>query len=192
MDFKQMITEARSCRRFDGQKAVSAEDFEWLVDCARLVPCARNQQALRYVVVNSEAGCEVMRNSLIWAGSLRDWNGPEKEEHPAGYIVICVEEGAGKLVHIDTGIAGQTLQLAAQSRGLSACMFLSCDPAKVRTLLDLPSPWGVGLVVAVGYAGEKRVIANVPESGKLEYWRDEQSTHHVPKLQFSQIFFGYK
>lgn len=192
MDFKTMITEARSCRRFAEQKAVSAEEFEWLVDCARLIPCARNQQALRYVVVNSKEGRDIMRQSLVWAGSLRDWDGPEEGECPAGYIVICVEEGAGKLVHIDTGIAGQTIQLAAQSRGLSACMFLSCDPAKVRALLDLPAPWTVGLVIAIGHAGEKRIIDDVPENGNLEYWRDEESTHHVPKLKLSQVFFGYK
>lgn len=192
MDFKDLVTGARSCRRFVEKEPVDAQVFEWLVDCARLTPSARNQQALRYVVVNTPEARETMRQSLVWAGALREWDGPEDAECPAGYIVLCVEEGAGKMVHIDSGIAAQTIQLAAASRGLGACIFLSCDPARVLTMLHLPEPWQVGLVLAIGAPGETRIVDAVPASGERAYWRDEQNVHHVPKLPLSQIFLGYR
>lgn len=192
MDFKELVIQARACRRYIRAEAVARETFEWLIDCARLTSSARNQQALRYMVVDSPEGCAAMTDALVWAGSLPEWDGPTPEEQPAGYVVICTEESAGKMVHIDLGIAGQTLQLAAMSRGLGACMFLSCNVKKVSGLLRLPEPWHVALVVSVGKPGETRVLDKVPADGNLAYWRDAHSVHHVPKLDFDTVFFGYR
>lgn len=192
MDFTTLVTEARSCRRFVAGEPVSRETLEHLINCARLAPSAKNQQALRFMVVDSAAGRQLMRQSLGWAGALPEWEGPEPAECPAAYIVICAEEGAGKMVHIDLGIAGQTLQLAAASENLGACMFLSFNAEKMAPLLRLPAPWSVLLVVALGKAAEKRCIAPVPESGKLTYWREADGTHNVPKLELSTLLLGYR
>ena len=51
MDFKQLALAARTCRRFEEERPLQMADLEWLVDCARLTPCARNAQQLRYSLV---------------------------------------------------------------------------------------------------------------------------------------------
>lgn len=192
MNFTTLVTNARSCRRFVESEPVSRETLERIINCARLAPSAKNQQALRFMVVDSTEGRKLMRQALGWAGALPEWGGPKPEECPAAYIVLCAEQGAGKLVHIDLGIAGQTLQLAAASEDLAACMFLSFNAEKMAPLLRLPEPWNVALVLAVGKPVEKRRIVPVPENGKLNYWREADGTHNVPKLELSTLFLGYR
>lgn len=192
MDFTTLVTEARSCRRFVASEPVSHETIERLINCARLAPSAKNQQALRFMVVDSAEGRQLMRLSLGWAGALPEWGGPAPEEWPAAYIVICAQEGAGKMVHIDLGITGQTLQLAAASENLAACMFLSFNAEKMAPLLRLPTPWNVQLVLALGKPLEKRRIVPVPENGRLGYWREADGTHNVPKLELATLILGYR
>ena len=52
-----------------------------------------------------------------WAGALKDWGGPAEGERPTGFIAVLVPENAGELIFYDAGIAVQTIQLAAHSRG---------------------------------------------------------------------------
>ncbi len=48
----------------------------------------------------------------------------------------------------------------------------------------------LSLVLGLGVAKEERVIAPVPESGSLNYWRDERGVHHVPKLGLGELTAG--
>ena len=53
MDFKALAEAARTCRRFYEDQPLGMADLEWLVDCARLAPCAKNGQALRFMLVGT-------------------------------------------------------------------------------------------------------------------------------------------
>ena len=56
-DFRTLVAQARTCRRFEEARPLQMADLEWLVDCARLTPCARNAQQLRYSLVGPGETC---------------------------------------------------------------------------------------------------------------------------------------
>ena len=71
MDFKALVTAARTCRRFVEDSPLHMSDLEWLADCARLTPSARNAQVLRYVLVTGGMTAHVLPLT-VWAGALKD------------------------------------------------------------------------------------------------------------------------
>ena len=187
MDFLQLVKDARTCRRFDEAAGLPQGALPWLVDCVRCSPSAKSLQEQRFAVVRSREGPAVRCPALRWAGALPDWNGPEPGERPAGYLVMCAPKDAGPTVRIDMGIAGQTVQLAATSRGLAACMFLSFDPHVIAPIIDLPDDLAIVLVIALGKPVEIRRLTDVPANGCLNYWRDSDGVHYVPKRALKDI-----
>ena len=187
MDFKELVYTARTCRRFAEDQRLGAENLTFLVDCARVSPCARNAQVLRYAIVHSPEACAAFFPHTRWAGALKDWGGPFPGERPTGYIGILMPKDAGKLVHMDVGIAAQSIQLAASSHGWGCCMHASFDPIKCAELMQVPEDMTIGLVLGLGVAVEERCIAPMPADGGFGYWRDAQQVHHVPKRDMAEV-----
>ena len=48
MDFLELVTGARTCRRFREAEGMPAGMLDWLIACARVTPCGGNAQALRF------------------------------------------------------------------------------------------------------------------------------------------------
>ena len=192
MDFLELVKQARTCRRFDESARLPEGCLEWLADCARLTPSGRNQQVLRYAAAESPEACAALFPALRWAGALKDWDGPAEGERPTGYLVLCAPKDAGPMARIDLGISAQTINLAANSRGLAACMFLSFDPDIAAKVIDLPDELSIMMVMAIGVPVETRRIAAVPANGCLSYWRDENMVHYVPKLTRADVLFCKK
>lgn len=190
MDFKQLALAARTCRRFEEERPLQMADLEWLVDCARLTPCARNAQQLRYSLVGPGETCRRLFGMTKWAAALKDWGGPFPGERPTGFIVMSMPKNAGDLVWLDTGIAAQTIQLAASSREWGCCMIASFDHSGVSELVQLPDELRPTLVLGLGVAKEVRRVADVPESGALGYWRDAEQVHYVPKLALDKLILN--
>lgn len=190
MDFKQLALAARTCRRFEEERPLQMADLEWLVDCARLTPCARNAQQLRYSLVGPGETCQRLFGMTKWAAALKDWGGPFPGERPTGFIVMSMPKSAGDLVWLDTGIAAQTINLAASSRDWGCCMIASFDHAGVSGLVQLPDELRPTLVLGLGVAKEVRRVADVPESGALGYWRDAEQVHYVPKLALDTLILN--
>ena len=77
MDFLELVTGARTCRRFREAEGMPAGTLDWLIECARVTPCGGNAQALRFAVAESPEACAAVFPALKWAGMLTDWDGPE-------------------------------------------------------------------------------------------------------------------
>ena len=77
MDFLELVTGARTCRRFREAEGMPAGMLDWLIACARVTPCGGNAQALRFAVAESPEACAAVFPALKWAGMLTDWDGPE-------------------------------------------------------------------------------------------------------------------
>ena len=88
---------------------------------------------------------------------------------------------------IDAGIAAQTIQLAAYTRDLGCCIFLSFDPHKIREALGIPENLEPLLVLALGFQKEARCVETVGADGSVKYWRDAQGVHHVPKRPLEEL-----
>lgn len=139
MDFLELVTGARTCRRFREAEGMPAGMLDWLIECARVTPCGGNAQALRFAVAESPEACAAVFPALKWAGMLTDWDGPEAGERPSGYVAILGEAGTrAKLNAIDAGIAAQTIQLG-RIRGTSAAAF-SCPLIRARSARCWASP----------------------------------------------------
>ena len=93
MDFLELVTGARTCRRFREAEGMPAGMLDWLIECARVTPCGGNAQALRFAVAESPEACAAVFPALKWAGMLTDWDGPEAGERPTGYVAILGEAG---------------------------------------------------------------------------------------------------
>ena len=187
MDFLQIVSEARTCRRFVQDARISREDLDWLMECVSRVPCGRNAQVLRYVLVSSPEKCAELFVHMRWAGALKDWDGPAEGERPTAYIAILHPKERTAIMQMDVGIAAQTLQLAAHTRGIGCCMHASFTRPACMEVLRAPEDMHIGLILAFGMAKEERRLAPMPASGDFAYWRDAQGVHYVPKRAVSEL-----
>ena len=127
---------------------------------------------------------------LSWAGYLKDWGGPAEGERPAAYIVILGDKTVSHSFGCDHGIAAQTILLGATEKGLGGCIIGSVHEEELRKALEIPATCEVLLVIALGKPKEKVVIEPVGPDGDIRYWRDGESTHHVPKRSLEEIIIG--
>ena len=184
---RDLIVKNRSCRRFHQEIAIELEVLRELVDMARLSPSAANLQPLKYIL-----SCDLEKNALIfphlaWAGYLKDWQGPCEGERPSAYIIIAGDTEISKSFGCDHGIAAQSILLGASEKGLAGCIIGSVERQKLREVLDIPSRYEILLVLGIGKPTETIVIEAVGPTGDIEYWRDSEGIHHVPKRSLDEL-----
>ncbi len=187
MDILQLIKDSRSCRRFDESVPLIQADLNWLLECASFAPSAKNAQELRFMTVLKGAVMEKLFPLTRWAGALKDWNGPQPGERPTAFIAVLMPDRGGDLLCYDTGIACQTIQLAAATRGWGACMIQSFDRKAATGLLQVPEGMKIALLMGLGAAKEIRVADQMPADGSYAYWRDDKGVHHVPKRSVAEL-----
>jgi len=196
-----LVTQNRSYRRFDEEKRLNQNDLLEMVNCARLSPSASNRQVLRSYLITEKKDCALIFPHLNWAGYLKTWEGPEPGERPAAYIIMLAPRKMENPQYIDAGIAAQSMMLCAAEKGIGGCMLASVQKEAVHSLFRLPASMEVVLVLALGIPAEKVVIETMSDPSAIEYWRDEQGVHHVPKRKLEdivlsesdyQIFESYK
>ena len=71
--------------------------------------------------------------------------------------------------------------------GYGGCCIASIQKDKLHSALKLPAEYEILLVLALGKPVEKVVLEPLPATGKIEYWRDDSGTHHVPKRSLTDI-----
>ena len=188
--FKDLIKKSRSTRRFKQDQAIELETLRELVDLARLSPSGANLQPLKYIL-----SCDAQKNASVfphleWAGYLKDWTGPSEGERPSAYIIIMGDKNIRKSFGCDHGIAAQSILLGAAERGFGGCIIGSVRRAGLSQTLRIPAHYEILLVVALGKPGETVRIEAVGPDGDIEYWRDDEGTHHVPKRSLDEIIAG--
>lgn len=184
---KELILKNRSYRRFYQDKGIEINTLRELVDLARLSPSARNAQALKYVLTNTEEENSKIFEHIYWAGYYKDWKGPEEGEKPSGYIVLVKDNSLGASLVQDQGIAVQSILLGAVEKGLGGCIIGNIDKEKLAKKLNLDEKYEIVLVLALGYPKEEVVIEEINEAGDIKYWRDEKEVHHVPKRTLEEV-----
>lgn len=182
-----LVTGNRSYRRFRKGKTVDMETLRELVALARLAPTGGNKQPLKYLL-SADAGTNAgIFPHLAWAGYLRDWSGPEEGERPGAYIVILGDTEVSADFGCDHGIAAQTIMLGAAEKGLGGCVIGSVNRDGLCEALKVPERYEILLVLALGEPGETVILEELGAEGDVEYWRDEQGAHHVPKRSLNDL-----
>jgi len=185
--FKDLVIKNRSYRRFNESHRIPEEQLKSLVELARLSPCAANLQTLRYCLISEPADCDKVFPHLKWANYLRFWEGPVPGERPSAYIIILAPVMATRFLNTDAGIAAQSMLLGATEMGLGGCIMASVDKTEVHHNFDLPHDLDILLVIALGEPAETVVIEEVTDPEDIEYWRDEEGIHHVPKRKLQDL-----
>lgn len=181
---KELALKNRAYRRYDGSYKVDRETLLELIEIARLSSCGSNRQILRYGIFDDEKSRELISSSLIWAGLLTEWPGPEVDKRPSAYIGIFKEKTESGAFAIDTGIAATNILLGAVERGLGGCMFASFTGLNGK--LGVDSKYELTMIIAIGKPAEEIVVEDVV-NGDVRYYRDEDGVHHVPKRSVEEL-----
>ena len=186
MKLKDLISRARTCRRFKGEHRLSSETLAELVDHARLSASARNHQVLRFVTVADKDTCEALNSLVVMGGSLTPEQRATAKQHPGGFIVIAGPEKMDDFALMDVGIAAQSINLAACEADLACCMIGAVKKKEAAELLGLPKDLQVKLVLALGEPDEVRHLVGRQSNGSLTYYRNENDEHCVPKITLDE------
>lgn len=186
MDLKELVTKARTCRRFKGNVHLSTEALTALVDFARLSASARNAQILRFITVSDADNKAAMDKLVVLGGALTPEQRATDAQRPGGYIVIAGPDKMDDFAIMDVGIAAQSINLAACEAGYNTCMIGAVKKDEAAQLLGLPEGLRVRLVMAIGVSDEECRLVSRQENGKLIYYRDENDVHCVPKITLEE------
>ncbi|MBQ7265551.1 MAG: nitroreductase family protein [Firmicutes bacterium] len=186
MEFKDIVYNNRSYRRFYESESINMSTLKYLADLARVSPCGANLQKLRYRLSNTPEENQKIFSCLGWAGYYKDWDGPEEGERPTGYIVILSDKDIKGGSALDAGIAAQTIMLAATDKGYRGCMIGNINRQKLFPLLGISEDkYNIELVLALGIPKEEVRICEYTDS--VKYFRDESDVHNVPKKKLEDI-----
>lgn len=187
---KDLVLKNRSYRGYDPSRKVTREELAGFVDCARLSPSSVNAQPLKYYLASSEEDAAKLQPLTKWAAALPDITLPHPGKCPPAFIVICqdtaISDASTRFLR-DVGIAAQTILLAATEAGLGGCMIGNFDARAVSEALHLKDTLRPMLLVAIGKPDETVVLTEAETGGSVQYYRDENDVHYVPKRRLEDI-----
>jgi nitroreductase len=186
MNLRELVLKNRSYRRFFQDENISKEQLTAWIDLGRLSASGMNVQPLKYKLVNDPEICEKVFIHLAWAGYLKDWDGPEIGERPAAYIILLGDTSIRPAFGIDPGIAAQSILLGAVESGYGGCIIGSIQREKLTESLSIPENFQVLYVLALGKPKEEVVLEEMKDDS-IQYFRDDQMVHHVPKRALKDI-----
>ncbi len=185
-----LVKRSRTFRRFDESVSVSMATLRELVALARFSPSAANRQPLKFKLYNDAADRETIFRSLAWAGALPRWGGPKEGERPMAYILILGDTEITSSFAVDEGIMAQSMMLGAADQGLGGCMLGAINRKQLREDLGIPERYEILLVLALGKPAETVVVDDLEPGQSVNYWRDEQDVHHVPKRTLDELILA--
>jgi nitroreductase len=188
---KDLILKNRSYRRFIQNDRIKMHLlYDW-IDLARCSPSGANKQPLKYILSGDPEKNTLIFKHLAWAGYLKNWEGPAEGERPAAYIIILGDTTIVQNFSCDQGIAAHSILLGAVESGYGGCIIGSINKSDLRKDLKIPEKLKILLVLALGRPAEKVVIESLENPEQIEYWRDEDGIHHVPKRSLDEIITNF-
>ena len=187
---KDLVTFSRSYRGYDPSRKISREELVALVECARLIPTGANRQPLRYYLAWQQSQLDLIQPLTRWGAALPQRHLPDADKRAAAFIVICAETlwlPNPAACQKEVGIAAQTMLLAAAETGLGGLMIANFDAPGLSAALNLPDHLVPQLVLALGKPAEKIVLTEAEPGGSLNYYRDENDVHYVPKRPLADL-----
>ena len=149
MEFKEVVKNRYSCKKFNGEK-VSSEKIEAILEAGRLAPTAKNLQEQHIYVLQSE---EML--AKIDAVTPCRYNAPTvlvvafDKNNVFTYPGDKRDSGAE-----DASIVATHMILAAADEGVDSCWVNFFDPEKTAEALGLPENEEVLMLMDLGYAAE--------------------------------------
>lgn len=187
MNLTELFAGCRTYRRFQ-QKPVPRAVVERMLDNARQANSAANAQPVRYTAVLDPALATQMQPLVKWAAYLPPEEGtPKPNEQPTAFVALSLESDAGPFALVDLGIAVHTLTATAWEAGVGSCIMGAISVGKITKLLQIPEHEQLKLIIALGYPAHTSTVVEVPESGSLAYYLDDERNYRVPKLPLQRV-----
>lgn len=190
---KDLVAKNRSYRGYDESVKITREQLLDIVDAARLTPFSQNFQSFKYYL-----SCDAETNAKIqpltgWARWLQPMVLPHPGKCPTAFVVICYDKTIGpgaQRFSKDIGIVAQTMLLRAVEMDLGGIMIGNFSPEKVSEALALDENLQPVLIVAFGKPDEQVVLTDLGEDGSINYYRDENDVHYVPKRKLEDLIIN--
>ena len=149
MEFREVIKNRYSCKKFNGEK-VAPEKIEAILEAGRVAPTAKNLQEQHIYVVQSE---EML--AKIDALTPCRYNAPTVLVVAFDKNNVFTYPGEKR----DSGVEDATIVathmiLAAEDEGVDSCWVNFFDPEKAAEALGLPENEEVLMIMDLGYAEE--------------------------------------
>ena len=174
-----LLRKNRSYRGYDKTCIVTEAQLRRIVEVCTKVPSGRNQQVLRFKLLTRDTGSGQMQGLYKLGGALPELHLPFPGTEPEAFILVCSTVTPDKWVHMDVGIAAQSMLLKAVEMGLGGICIGAFNKEKVTETFGLPCE--PVLVVAIGKPAEKIELLPVRAGEPLKYYR-ENGVHYVPKI----------
>jgi len=188
MALRELIEKNRSYGSFYEDEPVSVDTLMELVDLARISPSSMNLQPLKYILSTDKETNDFIFEHLRWASYIKKWQGPEKGERPAAYIIILIDRQirvtGGR---VDAGIALSSILLGATEKGLGGSIISAIDRAAFVKKFRIPEHLEIMLVLAIGKP--KGNISLTETDDEIIYYQGEDGTTKVPKRRLGDIIF---
>ena len=174
-----LLRQNRSYRGYDKSCVVTQAQLRRMAEVCTKVPSGRNQQVLRFKLLTRDNGSEAMQGLYKLGGALPELHLPFPGTEPEAFIIICSTVTPDKWVHMDVGIAAQSMLLKAVEMGLGGICIGAFNKEKVTETFSLPCE--PVLILAIGKPAEKIELVPVRAGEPLKYYR-ENGVHYVPKI----------
>lgn len=185
-EFKELLKEDRSVRRFHELQRITDETLENLVELTRYCASGRNLQPLKYRICSDPKECGSLFENLKWAGYYGNWS-PAPGERPAAYLLQCLDLSLTDNPMCDEGLQLQAITLGARALGIGCCIIKSFNKKVIAEQLNIPQNMDIRYVVALGYPAEETIITDMDSNGDIKYYRDSSDRQCVPKRPLSSL-----
>ena len=150
MEFKQIVRDRYSCRKFDAGKTVEEEKLCAVLEAGRLAPTAKNLQEQHiYVARSEEALAKIDKSTRCRYGApvclVVTYSKEEVFVYPGGYLNSGAE---------DATIVATHMMLAAADEGLCSCWLNAVDPDILKKELEIPDSEEFLMILDIGYPAE--------------------------------------
>lgn len=148
MEFKELIKQRYSCKKFDSSRQVSDEQLTAILEAGRLAPTAKNLQEQHiYVAQSAQALAAIDKHTPCRYGAptvlVVAFNTQNVFTYPDGRRQSGVE---------DASIVATHLMLAAADEGVDSCWINFVHIDELRQDLGLPQDEDILMLLDLGFA----------------------------------------
>ena len=174
-----------SYRGYKKDFVVTNDMLKRIVNVNTKIASGKNQQVLRFKLVTKGEDADFVLQNIKLGGMLPELHLPFPGTEPKAFIIVCTTVPESKMLHVDIGIAVQSMLLKAVEMGYNGLIIGAFNAKKIEEAFALPYP--PVLILAVGKGSEKIELTEISANESHAYYRDENGTHYVPKVRWEEL-----
>ncbi|MCQ2773036.1 MAG: nitroreductase family protein [Bacilli bacterium] len=155
MSFLELAKKRYSCKRYKSEQ-ITKEQLDYILECGRVAPTAKNVQPQRIYVVNTKEGLEKIDQVTICR-----YNAPT-------VLIVCYSDDGiytypGTNINSgseDASIVATHMMLGAADVGVDSCWLNRFNPDECKKMFNLPENETPVLLLDLGYSDNMGPLPN--------------------------------